>query len=393
MKQQTSARKPSQPNQKKIQNRKFLIFAIASLVCTVAIAIFFLSNNNEPLEVKENKQQIRPVSIIEVTPGDFHSTITAYGESLPIWQVQLRSRVQGEVLEVFETFRVGNKIAKGTPLLQIDQTDYKVNLAQAQLGYKRAMTELLVEEREGINASDAWKRAGLKGSPASPLVLRQPYLDMTKAQMGAAEELIKQAKKQIADTTVTAPFDALIIHRHVSPGATLMEGEEIGNLYGIDTFVIGLHLGLEDWKKLPINWKGATVTLLDKTEQHQWTGTLVREGKKFERNSRLRTLFVEVENPLEQDPPLLPGTFLKARIPGRTISGLLKVPDSARTPQGLVWYIDNNNQLRSVQATPEFREAGELFFKYNKKKSVKIAINPNSSFVNGLAVTPVIKEN
>lgn len=392
MNQLKSTQDMDQTKQIFFQKQKYILFTIVLTVCGLTSYFFLFSSNNEATELKSDKQQVRPVSIIQAEPGEFRTTITAYGEALPVWQVHLRSQVQGKIIDVFETFRVGNKVPKGTPLLQIDQTDYKVRLTQAELSYKRALTELLVEQREGHDASQAWKRSGLKGSPTSPLVLRTPYLAMAEANMKAAEELLKQAEKQISDTIITAPFDALIIKRNVSPGATLLDGEEVGSLYGIDTFVIGLHLDMEAWRKLPTDWKNITVTLFDEKEQHHWTGRLVREGKSFERDSRLRTLFVEVENPLEQEPPLLPGTFLKAQIPGRKMSNLLKVPESARTPKGLVWYVDADNRLRSVQAIPEFRENEQLFFKYNKKKAIKIATNPNSSFVNGLAVTPVVKE-
>lgn len=374
--------------------RRSLAFLVTIGVCTFLIWVILFSEQKS-LKVKEKKtgNSVRPVTVIRVKPETHQTNIQAFGEVVPEWKVAVKSKVDGKILTFSEAFRKGNTVKKGDTLLTVDQTDYRVQLADAMLGLKEAKTKLLVEQKEGKDALEAWKRSGIKNMPTSELVLRKPYLEMAEANLAAARQRVKQAELLMKYTKIRAPFDALIVQRHVSRGGRLFAGDEVGVLYGMNTFVVALHIGKKEWAKLSSDWKGMAVTLIDEGLQHQWTGRLMREGRLFEADSRLRTLFVEIDNPLEQSPPLLPGNFVKAKIPGRSISGLLRVPDSARTRQGMVWYVDSGNVLKSVKAEPVFRDTGHFYFKIAGAGFMDIVVNPNNSFMNGLQVTPVVKEN
>ncbi len=379
-----------------IMLRRTLAMLFTGGVCTfITWLILFSSQDGPQIAKNESGSSVRPVTVIHVRPDEYQTNIEAYGEVSPEWKVAIKSKVQGEILEVANGFRKGNTVQKGDLLLAVEQMDYRVQLSEAMLGLKEAKTKLLIEEKEGHDALKSWKRSGLdtKKIPSSPLLLRKPYLEMAKANVAAAKERVNQAKLFMEYTRLETPFDALVVERHVSPGTTLFAGDEVGILYGMKTFVIALHIGKEEWGKLSEDWEGTEVQISDEGPSEIWIGKLMREGRLFESDSRLRTLFVEVDEPLLQSPPLLPGNFVKVDIPGRTVSELLRVPDSARTQKGLVWYVDGDNLLQSVQANPIFREKGYLYFNYQKDDVVSIAVNPNNSFVNGLKVTPVVKEN
>lgn len=376
--------------------RRLLAMGITALICIVLIwLILFSPQEGSQIAKKETADVIRPVTVILVESDTYQTNIEAYGEVVPEWEVSIKSKVQGEILEISDRFRKGNTLKKDDLLFAVEQIDYQVQLSEAKLGLQEAKTKLLVEEKEGHDALQSWKRSGLDTTkkPSSPLLLRKPYLEMAKANVTAAIERVSQAELVLEYTMVKAPFDALVVERYVSPGTTIFPGDEVGTLYGMKTFVIELHLGKGEWEKLSDNWQGMEVEVIEQSSGDKWTGRLMREGRLFESESRLRTLYVEVNEPLLQSPPLLPGNFVKVDIPGRIIPGLLRVPDSARTQKGLVWYVDSDNLLQSVEASPVFREKGYLYFKRQVEEVVSIVVNPNNSFVNGLKVTPIVKEN
>lgn len=374
--------------------RRFLALLVTLGACSLVIWITLFSDEQTVLIEQEVADSVlRPVSVIQVKKGSYQTTIEALGEVTPEWQVILKSKVKGDILQVSDTFRKGNTVRKGELLIEVEQADYRVQLSEALQGVTEASTKLLVEQKEGLDAKAAWKRSGLQGTPDSPLLLRKPYLEVAKARLAAAKERVRQAQLLMDYTHVKAPFDGLVVARKVNLGGTLFAGDEIGVLYGMDTFVVSLHISDREWEKLADKWKGMKVQLIAEGSGDSWSGTLVREGRLFERESRLRTLFIEIDKPLQQSPPLLPGTFVKAEVPGRVISELLRIPDSARTQKGLVWYVDKENRLQSVEATPVFREKGYLYFRYQGEGVVAVVINPNNSFVNGLQVTPQVKEN
>lgn len=374
--------------------RRSLALFITMGVCSfLTWLVLFSGDVSSKVQDKIVDNTVRPVTVIQVKQDTYQAHLEVFGEVTPEWKVALKSKVQGEILTVATAFRKGNTVKKGELLLAVEQAAYQVQQSEAILGFKKASTKLLVEQREGVDAHTAWERSGLKEVASSPLLLRKPYLETAEANLEAAKARVRQATLLMGHTQIKAPFDSLVVARNVSLGGTLFSGDEVGVLYGMNTFVVSLHISDKEWKKLSLDWKGMEVQLHADGSGHQWTGTLVREGKIFERDSRLRTLFVEIDQPLQQSPPLLPGTFVKVEIPGRLISGLLRIPDSARTQKGLVWYVDDTSQLQSVQATPVFREKGYLYFRYQAEEMVTIVVNPNNSFVNGLQVTPIVREN
>jgi multidrug efflux pump subunit AcrA (membrane-fusion protein) len=92
---------------------------------------------------------------------------------------------------------------------------------------------------------------------------------------------------------------------------------------------------------------------------------------------------------LKNTPQLLPGTFVKAEITGRKIPGLLRIPESAFTKQGLVWFVDTENQLRKYRLEPLFYGNGVVYVSAPEstvKNPLLVALSPNSSFVDGLSV-------
>lgn len=374
--------------------RRIVALVVTAGLCALALwLVLFSGEQTSQIDQKVADTALRPVSVLYVTPKSYRANIETFGEVTPEWQVTVKSKVKGEILQVSDAFRKGNTVQKGDLLVGVEQADYRVQLSEALQGVQEASTKLLVEKKEGLDAEAAWKRSGIPGTPESPLLLRKPYLEVAKARLVAAQERVQQAKLLMEYTNITAPFDGLVVQRKVSLGGTLFAGDEVGVLYGMDTFVVALHISDREWEKLSENWKGMGVQLISEGTGDRWTGLMVREGRLFERESRLRTLFIEIDAPLQQSPPLLPGTFVKAEVPGRVISGLLRVPDSARTAKGVVWYVDKENRLHGVEATPLFREKGHLYFKYQGEEAVAVVINPNNSFVNGLHVTPLVKEN
>ena len=103
-------------------------------------------------------------------------------------------------------------------------------------------------------------------------------------------------------------------------------------------------------------------------------------------------MILQVQRPLDHSPQLLPGTFVRAEITGRQIPDLLRIPESAFTQQGLVWFVDTKNQLRKYHLEPLFYGNGVVFIpvpEILENSPLLVAVSPNSSFVNGLIVQPL----
>jgi len=251
-----------------------------------------------------------------------------------------------------------------------------------------------------VQAQAEWRASGLDGEPASELVLRQPQLAAARATLKNAEASVTQARRDLEQTRVKAPFDALITSRSAAPGSYLQTGGEVGSLLSTDRLEVAIALSAQDWASLPAleqmreaQWQ---VSLHNVENNQHWQATVVRAEQSLDETTRQRALIVAVQNPLEQVPELLPGTFVEARIPGREIDNLWKLPSSALSQRGNIWYVSEENALVSLAVQPLFADAEAIYIAAPAamlNAAQQILVHPLSSYLDGMQVNPVEVSN
>ncbi|MGD9160560.1 MAG: efflux RND transporter periplasmic adaptor subunit [Desulfobacteraceae bacterium] len=334
-----------------------------------------------------------PVSVESVEPVTIRASVETFAEVVPVWQTTLKAQVEGPVTYISKNLEVGNFVKKGEVLARIDNSAYLLNLAEAQSQLANARIEKLQEEREAGQALKNWKQSGLKEEP-SPLALHKPQLEAAAAACNAAKKRLAFAEKQLGYTEFRAPYDGVITDKDINPGQALLAGEETIKLYAAQLLEIPVPLDSSQWDLLPESVAEIDCTVTDARTKKSWKAAAVRTAKHLGSQNRLRSLFLRVLDPCEDEKPLLPNSLVRINLTGRNMTGLLCIPESALTGKGLVWLIDENNKLRSLPAKPVFRRKGSIYIPAPNKAAgpVKVALFPNSSFVNDLAVNPVERE-
>src|SRR5690606_27555671 len=136
------------------------------------------------------------------------------GRIEPQRTAEIRARVDGIVEKLLYT--EGTDVAAGTPLFQIDDSDYKAQLAQAEAALERA---LAVE----ANAASVVRRV-------RPLVSRQAVsvqefeavstsLRQAQANVSAARAAVTRARTRLERCVVRAPSDGRVGRALVTEGA------------------------------------------------------------------------------------------------------------------------------------------------------------------------------
>lgn len=332
-----------------------------------------------------------PVSILAVEPRAHAARVAALGEVMPVWESTVRAQVNGRIEFISETLRTGALVKEGEVLVRLESSAYEAQTADARSRLASAETELLQEKLLVQEARENWARSGMGGQPDSPLTLRTPQLKVAQATVDAAQTALDYAEQQLGWTEIRAPFDGVVISRSVDLGESLFAGDEVGSFYGLDAVEIGIQLDNTEWSLLPRPLIGSEARLREPQQNSEWDARVIRDSQRLDRDSRLRTLFLRVENPLRQNPPLLPGMFVRTDLSGREISGLIRLPESALTKAGKIWFVDTDNQLTSLRAEPLFRGDGTVFIEVpvGMADELRVAVSPNSSFVSGLRVRPI----
>lgn len=340
------------------------------------------------------------VSVIRVLPAAYEAEVSGFGVARPQYELNLKSQVTGQVTSITNSFETGLRLKKGDRLLTLDDSNYLTAFTSAKSGVAEAKLKLLEAEREAIEARAEWKATGLKGSPTSELVLHAPQLKAAKTVLKNAEAALTQAQRDLKQTKLTSPFDALVVERLVTPGSFVQTGADVATLYGSRQVHIEIALPAADWKNLPeseVLTQGDWPAVLSSVNGGQsWLGHVHRVEQHLDEVTRQRALIVSVDDPLDLSPALLPGTFLKVSIKGKRLEGLWKLPNSALSQRGEVWYVNSDNRLDSVGAKVVFSKADSIFV-YAPDEFLKlpqsILISPLNSYLKGMQVSPVSQTN
>lgn len=389
--------------QKSPSNKKKTL--IASVIGFLVLVMAVLYTRQGIIAKKQRpKAEAPPVQklVVETLPlvsDSYVSQVIGFGVAKPRYALTLRSEVAGRVDYTHNAFAVGKRVQKKQALVQLDQSDMKQAIASQQAVLANAELNLLEEQRKRTQARYEWEASGLSGTPDSPLYYREPQIKAVKATIANATLALQQRKKDLAYSTIRAPFDAVIAQTSVQPGALVSAGTAVATLHSTDRVEVTLPLTAKQWAQLPSSrtlHAGKWPVILETDDASQrWRGYVARVGKSIDQKTRQRSLIVAVERPYDRANPLYVGTFLKVRIDGKVMPNLWKVPITAVSQAGDVWLLDEKSCLVRLPVSDSFSRDDMLYLNIPEnyqRKSVKtndfqVVVTPLNTFVAGMCVT------
>ena len=125
--------------------------------------------------------------------------------------------------------------------------------------------------------------------------------------MDEAEQSVNSAKRDLAFTSLRAPFNALVVSRDIALGSYVQAGSAVATLYSADIAEVAIGLSPSQWAQLPsgdetqlsgdasLNWP---VTLTDTTTGNTWVANIVRAEWHQSDTTRQRNAIAVIEKPL-----------------------------------------------------------------------------------------------
>lgn len=372
--------------------------AVVTVVAILCIGLAVAYNGHKMAERNASpKPQVAEVSapsvsVVQVFPSTHQAYVNGHGEAKAHWALTLKAQVEGEVTSLTNVFKTGSIVTKGTVLGNIDNTEYLQAIASAKASLADAQLALQEEKDLGEQARREWERSGVTEDPSSPLVFRKLQLVAAQAAENNAKYSLKTAFRDEKNTEIGAPFDAVILSRDIDLGSYVSVGDTLATLNSSDKVEVFVPLSLSQFENLNPNLSGE-VLLSDVSTGMKWKGYIDRVENHLDTSSRQRNVVVAVDQPFEQKTPLLPGTFLSIEIAGKVLNKVLKVPASAVSQDGQVWYVDENNTLVSVLANKIFERDDLVYLTPIEGNDVSnIVVRPLVSYLSGMLVNPVVEE-
>ena len=323
-------------------------------------------------------------------------SIPAMGTVIPSRETVLEVPVSGEVIYVHSEFTEGGMFAQGTKILQVDPKDYELAVQQKRKALADAEYALKLEQGHQDVARQEWSllygdKAVSKGE--SDLALRKPHLEKVQAEIAAAKAELEQAEINLKRTTLTAPFNALVLNSYVELGSQVSSQKRLADLVGTDTYWVQVSLPIDRlrWVQVPNGDQGAgsEVDIFYRADNVK-TGRVARLLPDLSKEGRMARLLIEVADPLdlqakgEKQPMLLIGEFVRVSIAGEELHNVYRVPRSALRNDREVWIVDGESKLAIRPVKTIWRDQDTVVFQDGFKSGEALIISDIPAPVAGM---------
>ena len=285
------------------------------LILCIGIAALMMNAKSE-LPRRESLNTVPAVTVMTVKPGPVNVTIRSRGNVTAKRNIELVSEVSGRVIWMAPEFVAGGRVKEGEPLLRIDPIDYEVALSEARAAVASAKFSLAEVQ----------------------VVLKRAAIEEAEARVKASQDRLRQAQTDLANTSIAAPFDAVVDIQRIDLGQFVQAGSAVMKLLGTDKAEIRLPLLPSDvpfvryGQQSDGKWPKATLTARFGAIEHHWEAKLVRLEQRVDEQTRVFYLVAEVDQPYDDklhSQPLSVGLFVEAKMMGVPISYGTRIPRSA----------------------------------------------------------------
>ena len=369
---------------------RILLFLVP--VAVGAAAVGYAVKYRDGPERTPPEERVTPVRVVTVPSVDVVPRALGYGSASPgrVWEAV--AEVSGTVIHRHPELEKGSILRAGTELLRIDDTDYRLAVAQIEANIRSAEAQLAVLDVRAANtkrslaieersiglarkelerkqslvgqgtisqaAVDQEERAVLAGEqavqnlrnamnllPAERSVL-EATLDQLKAQL-------ETGRRNLTRTTIHAPFHCRIAEVNVEKAQFATKGKVLVVVDSLDVAEVtaqvpvgsllplmppDIELPLEPGAAMPrireVVGLGALVRLRAGRGDIEWPARFSRISDTVDRRTRTVGVIVAVDNPYRQaassrQPPLVKNMYVEVEIRGRPRPGAVVIPRGA----------------------------------------------------------------
>lgn len=362
------------------------------LGCVAILAALILVDELEPdpVIIEEKEVVLAPVSVIEVSPTTYEASLNLLAVTQSRWPIQLKSSSSAQLAWVNLEMEPGTLVKKGDVLAKLDNSALRSNVAMALSQVRQAELNLKQVEHEQTVALKM-----LNPTKASAFARKEPQVAAAKAELTQAKQAHQSAKKLLQESIIVAPFDAVIMSRHVSPGEWVEAGQATFDLAASDSIDISLPVSELHWARVQQavtagqNNAQPKITVVGRSGQ-QWPASVRYVSPNVDTVTRQRKVVLSVQNPY-QAPRLFPNQQVEVKVNLGEQTDVTSLPMSTMTRDGYVWTLDSDNRLQKERVTLVEETQDQVHVKFvNHRSSLRSVVKfPLSSMLAGKEVNPI----
>jgi RND family efflux transporter MFP subunit len=253
----------------------------------LSLTVFISSCSKQ--DIADVAPVIQPVKVVGVTSDASEPLRQFPGRVAASETANIASKVAGQVKRIH--VQPGDEIEAGDLLLEIDSTDYELNLEQAQANYNLAKVSF-----ERVESSRKQN------------IATQADYDNAKSNYDKANVGLKQANNQLTDTRITAPFDGRVVRVNSKEYDFVGAAQPLVHVQSIDNIDVKFQVPSDIVARLSDNDDDRSVgVIFDALPGEEFKAEVGEFSADSDRSTRSFDVTLTLKAPPKDNGTLLPG--------------------------------------------------------------------------------------
>jgi RND family efflux transporter MFP subunit len=407
------------------------VFTVLLVAFVIAVTLVVMRPKAER-QVPDQKGRL--VEVFPARAEDFQMVVEAFGTVAPRESLKLVAQVRGQIVDIYQSFKEGNFVKKGTLLIQIDPRTYSLEVKRRKVQIMQAEAELKRLKQEVVNLKSRIKIANSDVALAKNEYLRlkklidrkviaQSQLDKAEqaylasrerrqaiknqlaligpqreqliAAREMAEVMYQQADLDLERSSIVAAFDGWVLERAIEVGQHVNVGQQLGSIYKAGELDIEVSIPTKEFKWLPAGMGNnssiaADVIFRNTGEQQIWQGHVARVKARMDERTRTLPFVIEVDEAATAGQSvsgfrLRPGMFVTIKIKGKEVNRAYVLPRYVVYPGDVVYTLkDDQLKIKDVGILRSYKDS--VIVNEGLSEDDQIISTPLSGAVDGMRV-------
>lgn len=353
---------------------------------------------------RPNRERVYSVETEILSPQTVTPEIQAFGEVRAWRSLELRASASGPITELSEAFRDGVAVKTGDVLLVIDPTEATRKLAEAEITLEDARNQVTdniqalelaaneisaSEQQLALRKNDLDRQKELaKRGISSQAVVDNAVASLTTAEQALsskrqaeltiksrlnsaklavrrAELALRDARKDLEDRTIVAPFAGILDQVNGTLGRRVTQNEKLATLIDPTALEVGFKVRDAEFGRLLATGKSAALQplhvslTLDLGERNETvTGRIDRAAAVNEAEAGGRTIFAHLD--ARAGTALRPGDFVAVTVKEEQLENVAVIPAEAATVDGRILLIGEDERIEEITVSILRRQGDHL---------------------------------
>lgn len=377
------------------------------------------------------RERVFVVDLVRAEARNETPVLQAFGEIASRRTLELRAAVGGRIIALAPSFEDGGAVSAGDVLVTIDPSDMQSQvdrlsadledakaevrdadrgLELARLDEEAARTQSFLRAQaldrqvgladRGVGSAASVETAELAAAAAEAVVITRQLaatqaearVDQAVTQLARADIALAEARRDLADTTIEAPFAGTLGDTSVVAGGLVSANERLATLVDPAELEVSFRLSTAQYARL-LDTSGqmiaAPVRLRHEAADADLTATgrISRVSAATGEGQTGRLVFAQ----LDPAPGFRPGDFVSVHVIEPVLENAVRLPSTALGPTGQVMVLGPDRRLEAIEVELLRRQGDDILVRGAGLEDRQVVEEMTPLLGEGIAVRPARK--